>query len=178
MARVTIIVTGADAAVRVLSSLQAPALHQVFREALEKSALLTQRIATDEKIVHGAETRATKPLPHKLTSRRGGAGLVGSIGIDRSDLPLSVSVGSALKYAPVHEYGGEVAFPARVIRQHRRTVLFGKRVSPFSVGPYFRGGYFATYPKRPYLLPALEDASKRFPEFFEKAIDRAIGSVS
>lgn len=145
-----------------LSALRMPELRTVLDRALLQSAFLVQRIASTEKIRHGS--RRSPPLPDKLTSRNAGAGLVGSIGVDRSRLPFVVTVGSALRYAPVHELGGVFRVPT-----HRRRTKSGKATSVRA--------HSATFPKRPFLAPALEDASKRFPDLFVAEVDRAVGSA-
>jgi phage gpG-like protein len=117
--------------------------------ALVNCALLTQKIATEEKIIRGGRFRgpagprggkgkmmSSKPHPTKLTSRT--SRLRDSIAVNRRALPWSVEVGTDVVYAAVHEYGGK------------------------------------HHPPRPYLGPALEDASKRFGDIFAREIAKEI----
>jgi len=132
---------------RAIRALQAPQLHQAFRKALLKSMSKTLTIARQEKIKRGgvvgkgSSKKNSPPLPHMLTSRSGD--LRRSLGendessaVDYSQLPYAISGGTHYVYGRVHEFGGTFA----------------------------RRGGSATYPPRPFLGPALEDASK----FFEK----------
>lgn len=64
-------------------------------------AIQTEVVSSGKHIVHGRGD--APPLRDKLTSRHGGSGLVGSITPDYTQLPRSVSVGSDLPYAGVHE---------------------------------------------------------------------------
>lgn len=86
--------------------------------ALDRAALRTQDLAAHEFIIQGSRFFGPKGPrggrgklvdarvdPHRLTSRRGGSGLVGSIAVDRGGTPHFVEVGSHLIYAPVHELG-------------------------------------------------------------------------
>lgn len=109
---------------------------KIPRRALDKAALLTQKIAAKEMIVTG-RPRGSAPLPNKLTNRHGGEGLVGSIAVNRSPLPKAIEIGTELVYGAVHEKG-------------------------------LRG-----FPKRPFLKPALDKASRKFGGYFEREIARA-----
>jgi len=128
---------------RALAALRQPALREVFRRALLKSALKVQQIATREKIRAGGVVGTGKsrmnlpPLPDRLTSRTGT--LRRSIAVDRSQLPFEVSIGSDLVYAAVHEVGGLVT----------------------------RRSGTAHYPQRPFLKPALDDANAYFDDYLE-----------
>lgn len=64
---------------------------------------------------------------------------------------LTVSIGSDLKYARIHEYGG----------------FAGRR------GPYKKkDGHRSYIPPRPYLRPALNDLQKALPALLEQAIQQ------
>lgn len=95
---------------RALASLRKPALHATFRDALMHAAYEVQRIAAQEKIRRGGVVGKGKtrtllaPLPDRLTSRTGS--LRRSIGVDRSELPFAISIGTELVYGRVHETGG------------------------------------------------------------------------
>jgi phage gpG-like protein len=74
---------------------------------LRKAGLLVQRIATTEMILRGGKG---PPHPTMLTSRTGA--LRRSIGVDETEIPFRVTVGSNLVYAAVHELGVD-PFPPR-----------------------------------------------------------------
>lgn len=121
--------------------------------AVRKSAELTQKITAEEMFILGSRFRGPKgprggkgkmrsagTHPTKLTSRRGGAGIVGSIRTNLAPLPRAAEVGSDKVYAPVHELGLTVS---------RKTGT-------------------AKYPPRPFLGPGLEKAAKSFDRIFAK----------
>ena len=153
-------VTGTEPFMAALARVSAPKVDRALSAALTKCALVVQRVAADEKIVHGA-AKGQAPLPDKLTARHGGAGLVGSLGIDKRSLPASAHVGSALVYAPVHELGLTTSVPSHTRRRGSTTY----RVS----------AYRARYPKRPYLAPALAAAADRFPAIFIAELKKQAG---
>lgn len=76
----------------------------ILTRSLTKAALLVQKIAATEKIDRGRGPKAPVLL-NKLTSRRGGAGLVGSIRVNRSGFPHFVEIGTDLGYGAEHELG-------------------------------------------------------------------------
>ena len=78
---------------------------RIVRNALVRSALEVQKNAVDLQIAAGGrgKGKALSVLPHKLTSRTGT--LRRSIGLDKSDLPFAIEVGTALVYGGVHEHG-------------------------------------------------------------------------
>ncbi len=80
---------------------------RIIREGLLEAAGLIQANAAKIQITGGGRGKGKQlpPLPHKLTSRRGGSGLVGSIKVDRKPLPFAIEVGTDLDYGPVHEFG-------------------------------------------------------------------------
>ena len=106
--------------------------------ALVESMLLTLRIAARDKIYPGG---GGEPRDGILTSRTGRlrGSLTAGFATDHSGLPDSITGGSNVVYAAVHEFG----FPKRNI------------------------------PKRPYLAPALADASKQFNSIFAKHWQKA-----
>lgn len=151
------------------------------RAALVDCGKLVQDIAARKKIKRsgriGAKGRkSAPPLPNILTARHGGSGIVGSIRVNRGPLPSAVDVGSDLKYARVHELGGVFNIPRHRVNAHTRTVAFGRKVAPFSVGPFDRGPYRARFPKRPFLVPALDEAMPSFPDIFIRNIEKVLGA--
>jgi phage gpG-like protein len=163
-------VAGQKKLARLMSRLD-PKRHgeQWQRAALLRAALLVQRVAAQKKIKRGGEG---KPLPHVLTSRTGT--LRRSIGVDRGPLPGAVDVGTALKYGGVHETGGVFGIPRHTVAAHARRMAFGRRVAAFNVGPFSRGPYSARFPKRPFLVPALEDIVPRLPDIFVEEIQKVL----
>ena len=111
---------------------------QIAGPALLESMLLTLRVAAREKIYPGGKA---PPRNGILTSRTGTLrrSLTASFATDRSQLPKSITGGSNLVYAPVHEFG------------------------------------LGRHPKRPFLQPALDDASKKFNAIFAKHWQKAVG---
>lgn len=146
------------------------------RAALLRAALLVQKIAAKEKIRRGGATKTgqRRALPNVLTSRTGT--LRRSIAVDRAPLPGAVDVGTALGYGAVHEIGGTFTIPRHQVDAHTRRIVFGRRVAPFNVGPYSRGPYSARYPKRPFLVPALEETIPKLPRIFVEEIQKVLGT--
>ena len=157
-------VKGIEDVQRLLARLDLSKNRGLLRDGLIECAELVQRIATKQKIKPGGKA---PPLPHKLTSRTNR--LRGSISIDRTGLPFSVAIGSDANYAAIHEFGFR---GTENVKQHMRTVCFGRTVSPFSVGPFTRQ---MNMPARPFLSPALDDAAPKFPDVFRKLIAKEIG---
>ena len=121
------------------------------RRALEICADSVQAIAAKEMIIQGSRFRGSagprggkgklmdaSVHPTMLTSRHGGAGIVGSIRVNKSPLPRAIEIGSDKAYAPLHELG------------------------------------LGRYPKRAFLAPALEKASKEFSRIFAKELGREL----
>ncbi len=75
---------------------------RIFRRGMRACAEIVQKITTEEMIVRGR--RKSPPLPDRLTDRRTGSGLIGSIAINQPRDSVA-EVGSHLVYAPLHEYG-------------------------------------------------------------------------
>ena len=78
-----------------------------------------------------------------------------------------------VKYAGIHEFGFN---GPETVRQHIRTVVFGKTVNPFSVGPFER---HMNMPARPFMRPALADSEQSIYAAIraetEAAVRQAIG---
>jgi phage gpG-like protein len=89
-----------------------------------------------------------------LTSRSGNLlnSVLQSIEARTDGQSLTVSIGSDLKYAAIHEYGG-----------------FAGRRGPFKK----REGRRPYLPPRPYLRPAINDLHKALPDLLEQAIRQA-----
>ncbi len=101
--RITVKETGLHKVTRLLGKISPALNRRLFDISLTRSILEMQKEVTTSSdfIKHG---RTGLPAdPDFLTSRRGGAGLVGSIIPDYSGLPRVASLGSDLPYAGVHE---------------------------------------------------------------------------
>jgi phage gpG-like protein len=88
-----------------------------------------------------------------LTSRSGNLlnSVLNSIQVSPDGQSLSVSIGSELPYARIHEYGG-----------------FAGRKGPFKK----RTGHRPYIKPRPYLRPAINDLQKALPDLLEQAIQQ------
>jgi hypothetical protein len=106
--------------------------------------------------VSGALARS---LRKKITPRRDG-------------ITLQLMAGGGpegVKYARVHELGDTRTIP---VKQHTRTMLFGKTVPPFSVGPYSRKQNVRA---RPYLKPSRNKVlEEKAPKIFADELGRTI----
>jgi hypothetical protein len=148
--------------------------------SLERCAELTQVIAAKEKIIQGSRFRGPKGPrggkgklrsagvhPTKLTSRHGGAGIVGSIRVNKGPLPYAIEVGSDKAYAPVHEFGGTIR-----VGSYMRTIAHSTRSGGASVARV--KSHSRKYPPRPFLGPGLEKASKSFDRIFTRELAKEI----
>ena len=138
-------VKGTADVVRMLNRISPRKNGRWVTDALKKSALRVQALATTKHIIRGGRFRGTSGAlgdadvdPHRITSRSGR--LRGSIAVDHAQTPRSVDIGSEVVYAAVHELGS----PKRGIRA------------------------------RPFLQPALEEASSDFEGIFIKEWKRAV----
>lgn len=160
MAQVRVIVRGVPELREALARIRAPGNRAVLDRALTKSALLVQRIAAREKIIAGGVTGRGRartiapPHPSQLTSRTGAGRR--SIRVNRDDLPFAIEIGSDLTYMAVHEFGGTFSVT-------RKRPVSGGTVT-----------YSATYPPRPFLGPALDDAAQQFPAIFAAEFQREV----
>lgn len=134
----------------VLSRLQPPELHRALEAGLVDSANRVVSIAK-RKYLRG-------PRPGKLGVVTGS--LLRSLRVDRRGLPFAVEIGSDLVYAPVHEFGATIR-PRKAEYLHFKT-RDGAWVRTKEV----------TIPARPFLQPALDDATPEFEQIFAKAIRR------
>jgi phage gpG-like protein len=133
---VNITVTVSPDLVRALNALRDP--EPIFRRYLPAAARVIQSTARD-RYLRG-------PRPGKLGVRTGS--LLRSIGIDQSDIPRSVTVGTPLIYGPVHEFGATI--------RARGTGRMIFRVGDTGRGE-FRSAKQVRLPARPFLGPSLED---------------------
>lgn len=170
-------VQGDKALARLMSRVD-PKRHGVQwqRAALLRAGFLLQKVAAQKKIRRGGATKkgASRPLLGVLTSRTGT--LRYSIGVDRGPLPRAVEVGSDLKYAGVHETGGTFGIRSHFVDEHTRTMAFGRRVGSFTIPRHFRMGHDARFPKRPYLVPALDEVIPDLPRIFVEEIEKVLGA--
>lgn len=169
-------VTGQGSVVKGLEEMNPGLNRKITNPAMVESALLVLRIAAQGKIVRGG-AKGASPRAGVLTSRTGrlrSSLSLKSGGVDKSRLPRNISVGSNVKYAGVHEFGGTVRTGASRVRAHTRTNAFGKNVAPFKVPAHSRKAHSKKYPKRAYLAPALDQASFKFPDIFLKHWNKAI----
>jgi phage gpG-like protein len=139
---------------------------RIMRNGLIVAANLISTDAKTRQFVAGGrgKSKALKALSNRLTSRTGT--LRRSIRVNRSGVPAYIDIGTDLKYGAVHEFGGEIDKPSRVIRSHTRRVAFGKKRKPFTVPAHFRMGHSANYPKRPFMKPALDAIAPSLPTIF------------
>jgi len=63
-----------------------------------------------------------------------------------SGTKVSTKIGSNVKYAAIHEFGGMITVPA-----HTRTSAFGRKTKPYTMPAKWFG-----MPKRPYVAPAIK----------------------
>jgi hypothetical protein len=174
---------GVDSLVRRLNRLRPNVNPRWVSKALTKSALLGQKIAAEEEIKRGGRVRvgsrmtSAAAIGGKLTSRSGRlrASLRANRGQDKSGLPRHIDFGTDVKYGAVHE-GDKRNFeiPRHEVAAHTRTMAFGRRTAPFEVGAYRRGPYSASFPRRPFLEPALDKAVLRMPDLFVKEWEREV----
>lgn len=80
---------------------------RILRNSLMEAAGRVRRNASAYQIIPmgGGKKNPAPVHPTRLTSRRGGAGLVGSIRVDTGPLPKAVEIGTELLYGALHEFG-------------------------------------------------------------------------
>jgi phage gpG-like protein len=98
-------VTGTKELKHALEKMNPGTNKRILRNSLLEAAFLLQKDAATKQIRHGA--RKSPPIPGKLTNRHGGAGLVGSIRVNRGPLPFAIEVGTDKAYGAIHELGGK-----------------------------------------------------------------------
>lgn len=156
---VKVTVVGLDKVERLLKQLRPPASDKAITAGLFRSAEAVKADSTLNQIIRGGKG----PVDAKrLTSRSGD--LRRSITIDRTKTPRSIQVGTHLKYGRAHELG----FSGNVtVRAHRRKLKSGT----FDVRSHTRNMKLKA---RPFLQPALDKVSPRFPTFFVEEIERRL----
>jgi phage gpG-like protein len=142
---------------------------EILVESMLDSAKIVLENARRKQIIPGGRIRSgggftdRTPHPKRLTSRSGV--LRDSISFEWHRRPFSIDVGTDKKYGAVHElgYSGPVT-----IKEHQRriTQAFGKKISPQSITVHAHSRIKVTYPKRPFLEPAIKAESKNFPKIF------------
>ena len=113
------------------------------------------------------------PRANQLTSRTGTGRR--SIRTNFAKLPGESQVGSDLKYMAAHEAGGQFTIKSHSVREHTRKFAFGKKLAPFKVPTFTRKAHSATFPKRPWLQPAIDEivpskAERIMVDFWERQV--------
>lgn len=132
-----------------LAGLAPRVVAQVY-EALQPLIYQSLRTAVPKYFAGTASKGSSSDL---LTSRSGNLmnSVLQSIETRIDGQSLTVSIGSDLKYARIHEYGG-----------------FAGRKGPFKK----RTGHRSYIKPRPYLRPAINDLQKALPDLLEQAIQQ------
>lgn len=151
-------VTGADKVVARIASMS-----DVIRAAL-RASMQSQLFRLQSQVVTGKLSgdplrRRTGNLASSINSRleEGGDGFTGT-------------VGTKVRYAAVHEYGGTFTIPA-----HTRnvTTVFGRSVAAHSVEVR---AHSATYPMRSFLRSTLSDMSSSIRDALAKSVMEAVNT--
>lgn len=109
MPTISVKVTGVPEVQRMLERLSPRQTRDIVVQSLLDCASLVQANAKEQQMIPGGDA---PPDPKMLTSRRGGAGLQGSIAVNRQPLPAAIEVGTHLVYGRIHELG-EGNYPKR-----------------------------------------------------------------
>ncbi len=142
---------------------------RIAATVLRTAALRTQDVAAREEIISGGNQ---PPHPTRLTSRSGTGRR--SISVNLAGLPNFSEAGSDLGYMAAHEKGGTFGVPVHTVSSHRRTVVFGRRVSPpFMVPSFQRGPYTMTLPRREWLRPATDKVVRELQTRAADLVERA-----
>jgi phage gpG-like protein len=88
--------------------------------------------------------------------------------VEQSGDSTTGTVGTNIKYARAHEYGGAVMVPAH---QRRMTMVFGRPVQERMINVR---AHTATYPERSFLRSALKDMEAQIKSGMEKALVEAV----
>jgi hypothetical protein len=101
-------VTGTKELKRALERMNPGTNKKILRNSLIDTANKIQKNAAKEQIRGGRGYKVEKydksdVHPKMLTSRHGGAGLVGSIRVNRGPLPFAIEVGTDKAYGAYHE---------------------------------------------------------------------------
>jgi HK97 gp10 family phage protein len=156
-------VTGTKELKAALERMKPGTNKKILRNSLIETAKLLQRDAAKNQILKGRGNM--KPHTKYLTSRHGGAGIVGSIRVNRGPLPFAIEVGSDKKYAPIHEFGGTFK-----VRAHTRKRKYTGRIalSRGHTGPMQVKAHTMKMPKRSFLEPALYRQAPKFTDIVIK----------
>jgi len=132
----------------------APRLVADIYKALEPLIYQSLRSSVPKYFAGSASKGSSSAL---LTSRSGNLlnSVLQSIEAKSDEQTLTVSIGSKLPYAAIHEYGG-----------------FAGRRGPFKT----KKGHRPYLPPRPYLRPAINDLHKALPDLIEQAIQQVQAS--
>lgn len=173
MPNVKVTVVGGEEVRRMLRRLSPAQNQAIFRKSLTDCARLVASNARTKQIMGGGQKAKgvqIKPHPTRLTSRTGT--LRRSISTNWYRKPEAIDIGSDLKYGAVHEHGysGPVT-----IKEHTRKIrqAFGRRITPREVTVHAHSRIKVTYPRRPFLEPAVDDEGNRFPAIFVEHIREA-----
>ena len=138
---------------RALGAFQPPRLDSIFSRSLNRVALDIQTIATTRHL------RGPRPVKVDVVT----GALRRSVRVDRGHLPRFVEVGSDLVYAPVHEFG------ATIRARGGGFLTFKLRDGSF------RRVRSVTIPARPWLQPAIKDASPKFERILFQEVTKEVG---
>lgn len=141
-----------------------PHILQRAPEALRAGIRKTAEFTVGQVQRHLAQGR---PYPQTDTGR-----LTGSFGISQAPGPNALYVGSALPYAPVHEFGATI--PAHYVAPRRAQALHWKAGGEdrFSKGHMIPP---VNIPARPYVDPALDNARGEMEHIMSRELERIFG---
>jgi len=145
-----------NALLKALANISPAKNPRIMRDGITRIILAIQAEFGKGKIIKAGREHAP-PLKTNLTSRHGGAGLLGSIGPDFSKLPREGSLGTALRYAEPHETGGTF---------RRRAHTRSRNGSQHSVK-----GHSVTMPKRAFMRPAITSARPQMASILVKLLE-------
>lgn len=173
-ARISVSVSGLNVLIASLDRLDPSKNRAITEPALVEMGLLTVRTAAQRTIKRGG---TGDPVAGVLTSRTGTLRrslTAEARSIDKSQLSRGiVEAGTDIVYGAIHEFGGTVSVKSAQVREHTRTRAFGKRVKAFTVPKHTRKEHEATFPKRPFLAPALDLSIPKFEAIQIKHWDKA-----
>lgn len=159
---VTIQVTGEDAIQRRLAAIAN--LRPALRRTLEGQLIELQAHVVANKLTGQVLHVRTGTLGRSITYR-----------LEEGDDALRGIVGTNVKYARIHEYGGTIHLPAMVPRRRRAlrfevggAVVFAKRVRAHDV----------TMPERSFLRSSLEERRPKILQAFGATVRAAVMGAS
>ena len=100
-----------------------------------------------------------------------------------SDKSVKTSVGTNLEYGRVHELGGTFLIPAymhpgRVANADIKEAGIKTKGGTFRYESYLVRAHNATYPRRAFLEPSIQETNTRFVSEIQKAIDEAASATA